>query len=64
MADMKNVVMRIEGNKLIMEVDLTKDFGPSSTGKSLTVATSSGNVSVPGKDGFKVGLNVYKKPPA
>ena len=30
---MKNVEMKVEGNILTIKVDLTKDFGPSSSGK-------------------------------
>jgi len=59
-SNMKNVQMRVEGNKLIIEVELDKQFGLSSSGKSITVASTSGNVGVPGHDEIKVGLNVYK----
>ena len=57
---MKNVSLRVEGNKLIIEVELDKQFGLSSSGKSITVASTSGNVGVPGHEDIKVGLNVYK----
>jgi len=30
---MKNVEMKVEGNILTIKVDLTKEFGPSSSGK-------------------------------
>lgn len=60
MDNMKNVTMRVEGPKLIIEVDLTKEFGLSSSGKSITVATTGGNVGVPSHEEIKVGLNVYK----
>jgi hypothetical protein len=53
--------MSIEGNVLIIKVDLTKDFGPSSSGKTIIIASSEGNQSVLGKEAVKVGLNVYKK---
>ncbi len=58
---MKNVEMSVEGNNLIIKVDLTKDFGPSSSGKTIIVASTEGNQSVPGKETIKIGLNVYKK---
>ena len=58
--NMKNVKMRVEGNTLIIELDLTKNFGPSSSGKSITIATTGGNVGVPGQEEIKVGLNVYR----
>jgi hypothetical protein len=57
---MQNVTMRIDGNKLVIEVDLTKEIGPSSSGKTMLIASTEGNANVPGFDGVKVGLNVYK----
>lgn len=57
---MENVEMKVEDNKLIIEVDLTKDFGPSKSGKSITVASTKGNVSIPGNPDIKIGLNIYK----
>ncbi len=57
---MKNIEMVLEGSILTIRVDLTKEFGPSSSGKTIIVATTEGNVSVPGRD-EKVGLNVYRK---
>ena len=58
---MKNVEMSVDGNTLIIKVDLSKEFGPSSSGKTIIIASTEGNQSVPEKDGVKVGLNVYKK---
>jgi len=57
---MKNVEMTLEGQMLIIKVDLTKDYGASSSGKSLIIATTEGNYTIPGRD-EKIGLNVYKK---
>jgi hypothetical protein len=58
---MKNVEMSVDGNILTIRVDLTKEFGPSSSGKTIIVASTEGNQSIPGKEAVKVGLNVYKK---
>ena len=58
---MKNVEMKIEGNILTIQVDLTKDFGPSSSGKTIIIASTEGNIAIPEKEEVKVGLNVYKK---
>ena len=58
---MKNVEMTVEGSILIIKVDLTKEFGPSSSGKTIIIASTEGNVSVPNREEVKVGLNVYKK---
>ncbi|TQI66234.1 hypothetical protein [Clostridium sp. KNHs216] len=57
---MKNVKMSVTNNKLLIEVDLSQSFGPSSSGKSVTVATTEGNKTVPGTEDIKIGLNVYK----
>lgn len=58
---MKNLDMIIEGNILTIKVDLSKEFGPSSSGKTIIIASSEGNQSIPGKEDVKIGLNVYKK---
>lgn len=57
---MKNVEMRVEGTMLTITVDLSKEFGPSSTGKTIIVASTEGNVTIPNRQ-EKVGLNVYRK---
>ena len=58
---MKNIEMTVTGNILTIKVDLTKEFGPSSSGKTIIIGTTEGNVSIPGREEAKVGLNVYKK---
>jgi len=55
---MKNVEMKMQGKKLIIEVDTSLEFGPSKSGKSITVASTEGNQPV---NGVTVGLNVYRK---
>ena len=57
---MKNVELNVDGTILTIKVDLSKDFGPSSSGKTTIIASTEGNVAVPNRD-EKVGLNVYKK---
>ena len=57
---MKNVQMSVEGNILTIKVDLSKEFGPSSSGKTIIVASTEGNIAVPERE-EKVGLNVYRK---
>ncbi|MBI3039541.1 hypothetical protein HYY75_10950 [bacterium] len=57
---MKNVEVSVEGNILILKVDLTKEFGASSSGKSLIIASTEGNYQLPDRE-EKIGLNVYKK---
>ncbi len=57
---MKNVQMSVAGNILTITVDLAKEFGPSSSGKTIIIASTEGNVAVPERD-EKIGLNVYRK---
>ncbi|MHC4660815.1 MAG: hypothetical protein ACYS8W_03940 [Planctomycetota bacterium] len=57
---MKNVEMKIEGDILTITVDLSKDCGPSKSGKTIIVATTSGNVDIPEREGVKIGLNIYR----
>jgi hypothetical protein len=57
---MENVKMSVKGNILLVEIDLTKEFGLSSTGKSKTVASTKGNVAVPGHEDVKIGINCYR----
>lgn len=59
---MKNVELKIEGNILTIQVDLTREFGPSASGKTTIIASTEGNVAVPEHD-VKVGLNVYRPRP-
>ncbi|MHB1664279.1 MAG: hypothetical protein ACYCT7_05940 [bacterium] len=58
---MKNIEMNVAGDILTIKVDLSKTFGKSSSGKSTIIASTEGNVSVPGKEEIKIGLNVYTK---
>ncbi|HOD80351.1 MAG: hypothetical protein BWX88_04173 [Planctomycetes bacterium ADurb.Bin126] len=60
---MKNVQMTVEGQTLTIKVDLSKEFGPSSSGKNIIIATTEGNVNVPERE-EKIGLNIYRKKPA
>jgi len=57
---MKNVEMSVEGSVLTIRVDLSKEFGLSSTGKTIIIASTEGNVTIPDRQ-EKIGLNVYRK---
>jgi hypothetical protein len=57
---MKNVQMTVDGNLLTITVDLSKQFGPSSSGKTIIIASTEGNVTIPQRE-EKIGLNVYRK---
>ena len=56
----QNVTFRVQGTKLVIEVDLSRELGQSASGKSIIIATTAGNVPVPGREEVKVGLNVYR----
>lgn len=57
---MKNVEMTVEQGILTIKVDLSKEFGPSSSGKTIIIASTEGNISIPDRE-EKIGLNVYRK---
>ncbi|MGH6967542.1 MAG: hypothetical protein ACREEN_00355 [Stellaceae bacterium] len=62
---MENVTAKIERNELVLRVKLdTKRARPSSTGKTLLLASSHGAQLVPGSSipGLKVALNVTIPP--
>ncbi len=57
---MDNVVMEVNGKTLVITVDLTAAGTPSSTGKTLLIASTRGAVPVVGgpRQEVKVALNV------
>lgn len=59
----KNVEMKVVGNILTITVDLSQNFGPSKSQKTLVIASTEGNVTIPGTES-KIGLNIYKYPDA
>jgi len=56
---MQNIKMNVDGNILKITVDLTQDLGPSKSGKTIMVATTNGNASIPNTEEM-MGLNVYR----
>lgn len=52
--------MSVNGNILTITVDLSKEFGPSSSGKTIIIASTEGNARIPEREEM-VGLNVYRK---
>ena len=58
---MKNCEMKLNGNILTITVDISKEFGVSSSKKSIIIASTEGNVSILDKEDIKIGLNVYRK---
>ena len=58
---MKNVAMKLDGNRLNIQIDLSQTLGISRSGKSTMIATTEGNAKVPGAEDLTVGLNVFRK---
>jgi len=56
---MINADMKTNGNILTITVDLAKTAGPSKSGKTLIIASTQGNKTIPGTDAV-IGLNIYK----
>jgi hypothetical protein len=54
-----NARYTVKGNVLNVAVDLSKDLGPSSTGKTILIAKGKEEV----KDGCFISMNVFKYPP-
>jgi hypothetical protein len=54
-------VIEADGKRLlVIEVNLDLEPWVSSSGKSQLLATGNVPVSIPGRDGFKLSLNVYR----
>jgi len=56
-----NVAYKVEKNKLTVEIDLSKEFGRSASGKTIRIASTEGNIKI-GDTPAIMGLNVYRKP--
>lgn len=56
-----NVKYEIKGSELTIKVDLSKDFGPSKSGKTKTIASTSGIKYIDKDKGLMLGLNVNRK---
>ena len=56
---MRNIDATVSGNILTIKVDLSIQGEPSSSGKSLVIGSTEGNVPVPGRPEIKIGVNVY-----
>jgi len=58
---MENVKLSVNGTKLTIEVDLAHKGEKSASGKTTRVASTEGNIEVPGFPAIKLGLNAYTK---
>ena len=56
----QGVEIDVQKGILVIKVDLSQNFGPSTSGKSIIIGSTGGNVSVPGQELVKVGVNVYR----
>ncbi len=60
MQQLSNATLVKKGDILTITVDMSKTLGLSRSGKSMNIATSSGNKQIEGTDAV-IGLNIYKK---
>ncbi len=56
---MENVKMSVNGTKLTIEVDLAHRGAKSSTGKTVRVASTEGNIECPENPAIKVSLKIF-----
>ena len=57
---MQNVQMEVQGNNLVIVVDLTQSLGLSQSEKSQLVASTGGGIALPVLPEVKVNLTVYR----
>jgi Fe-S cluster assembly ATPase SufC len=58
---MENIKIEVKENLMIITIDTTRELGPSRSGKTQIVATTSGNQKVTTPNGeIVVGINAYK----
>lgn len=57
----QNVELEVEGDTLIIRIDLTKRLGLSGSKKSVRIASTLGSVKLPWDETVKLGVNVFTK---
>ena len=55
-----NVRLSVKGSTLTITIDLKHAGEPSKSGKSQVIASTKGNVPVPGHQDLRLGVNVYR----
>ena len=55
-----NIEASVEGKKLTLVIDLSKELGASKSGKTMLVASTNGNQKIATEHGVTIGLNAYK----
>jgi len=58
---MDNITFDVKGDLLTVKIDLSKRGEKSASGKTTRVASTCGNVPVPGGSGAIIGINCYVK---
>ena len=58
---MTNCDMKVDGDILTITIDLTKNYGPSASGKNDIIASTGGNIGCPDHPKIKIGINCYTK---
>lgn len=56
---MFNITEKLNGDILMLTIDLSKQGHASKSGKSVMIASTEGNVGIGGKPEVKMGVNVY-----
>ncbi len=60
---MINVVTSVKGDVLTITVNLKERHGPSASGKTISIASTQGNLRLSAPhENVSIGLNVYTKP--
>ena len=59
---MQNIDVKVTGTKPVPEIDMSKTLGPSKSGKTVLIATTNGNIPVPGSEDVRFGVTIYKYP--
>jgi ABC-type polar amino acid transport system ATPase subunit len=56
---LRNIEVKAEGKKAVLTVDLSKEIGPSASGKTTVIATTSGAHEI--APGIIANITIYKK---
>ena len=56
----ENVTVSVKGTTLTIKIDLSQDGQPSKSGKSQVIASTKGNMPIPGHTDLRLGVNVYR----
>lgn len=57
----ENILAAVEDGKITLVIDLKHRGQRSASGKTIRVASTEGNVKVPGAEEVTIGLNAYTK---